>query len=119
MTTLRTSTTTTTTGASELPHLDLRRPAWMAAALCADAVVLAAVGGCMIDAELAKATCDVALDVCHRCSVEASCLAWTARHRRSDGDRRRHHRHRAQGDAEGHDVIGTFSLRVMHSPCRL
>ena len=76
MITPRTSTTTTYTGASELAHLDLRRPRWTTRALCRDAAVLASVGGCFITAEDDKATRDAALDVCRRCPVRAECLAW-------------------------------------------
>ena len=76
MITPRTSTTTTYTGASELAHLDLRRPRWTTRALCRDVVELASVGGCMVDAEDTPSTCDAALDVCHRCPVRAECFAW-------------------------------------------
>jgi hypothetical protein len=58
------------------PVLDLRRPSWMRDALCREPEVLAAVGGCFVDAEANDTRRAAAMQACGRCKCMAECLEW-------------------------------------------
>jgi hypothetical protein len=72
----RNEPTTCASDADARPVLDLRRPAWMADALCREPDVLAAVGGCFVDAEANDTRRAAAMQACGRCVCRAECLEW-------------------------------------------